>query len=249
MSQEATTLTEELSAMNWVMALSPLARERVLVDCSEERFKAREIVARKGDPSTSWIGVVEGLVKVTTITASGRGMMFAAVPEGSWVGEGSVIKREPRKYELMAVRDSRVVFVPRPTFMWLLETSFEFSRFVIDHLNERSGQFLSMLELSRVTDPVGRVAGSICSLFNSVIYPNASPLLNISQEEIAELAGLSRSTTNLAITKLKSLNLVLPEYGGLLVLDVDRLQRFFHQFCAEHEGRRGRRPRVKDPAD
>jgi len=45
--------------------------------------------------------------------------MFTAVPSGSWVGEGSVIKREYRRYDLIAMRETRVIHVPRPTFMWL----------------------------------------------------------------------------------------------------------------------------------
>lgn len=56
--------------------------------------------------------------------------MFTAVPSGSWVGEGSVIKREPRRYELVAIRTTRVIHVHRPTFMWLLETSIGFSRYI-----------------------------------------------------------------------------------------------------------------------
>jgi hypothetical protein len=144
------------------------------------------------------------------------------------VGEGSVIKREPRKYDLMAIRTTRVIHVPRATFMWLLETSGEFSRYIIDHLNERTGQFIAMMEVSRITEPSGRVAGAICNLFNPVLYPKAGPLLNISQEELGELAGLSRITTNLALTKLKKLQLLDTEYGGLLVLDLDRLRGYFH---------------------
>jgi CRP/FNR family transcriptional regulator, cyclic AMP receptor protein len=112
--------------------------------------------------------------------------------------------------------------------MWLLDTSHEFSRYIIDHLNERTGQFIAMLEVSRITDPAGRVAGAICNLFNPVLYAKAGPLLNISQEELGDLAGLSRSTVNQAITKLKHLNLVNTEYGGVLVLDLERLRGFVY---------------------
>jgi CRP-like cAMP-binding protein len=112
--------------------------------------------------------------------------------------------------------------------MWLLETSVEFSRYIIDHLNERTGQFIAMLEVGRITDPAGRVAGALANLFNPVLYPRAGPLLNISQEELGELAGFSRATTNAAIAKLRKLNLVRTEYGGILVLDVERLRAFVH---------------------
>lgn len=173
-----------------------------------------------------WIGVVDGLLKVSAVTFSGRSVMFTAVPEGSWVGEGSVIKRELRRYDLTAMRATRVIMVPRATFLWLLETDHGFSRYIIDHLNERTGQFLSMLDVSRMTSPVARLAGAICNLFNPVLYPKASSLLTISQEELGELSGLSRSSVNQAIAKLKDFSLISTEYGRVLVLDVDRLREF-----------------------
>src|SRR5690606_7593113 len=102
----------------------------------------------------------------------------------------------------------------------------DFSRYIIDHLNERAGQFLAMREVSQISDPTRRVAGAICGLFNSVLYPRAGPMLNINQEEIGELAGLSRPTTNAALKQLKRLQLVSTEYSHLLILDLDRLKEF-----------------------
>jgi CRP/FNR family transcriptional regulator, cyclic AMP receptor protein len=219
-------LEDLLLATDWVQMLPSALRNRVISDCHDKTYGAREVVAHKGEPATSWIGVVDGLLKVSTVTSSGRSMMFTAVPAGSWVGEGSVIKREPRRYDLFALRATRVIHVPRPTFMWLLETSVDFSRYIIDHLNERTGQFLGMLEVSRITDPARRIAGAVCNLFNPVLYRNAGHALNISQEELGELAGLSRSTTNVALTKLKTAHLINTEYGGIMVLDINRLQGF-----------------------
>lgn len=224
-----------LLSTDWVQMLPKVAKERVIADCHEKTYGPKEVVARTGEPAASWMGVIDGLLKVSSVTASGRSLMFTAAPAGSWVGEGSVIKREPRRYDLTALRTTRVIHVPRSTFMWLLETSVDFGRYVIDHLNERTGQFMGMLEISRITDPAGRVAGAISNLYNPVLYPKAGPLLNISQEEIGELAGLARSTTNTAITKLKGLRLVSTEYGGLLVLDLNRLRAFVHASGEEED--------------
>lgn len=69
----------------------------------------------------------------------GRHVMFTGIPEGGWIGEGVVIKRELRKYDIVAVRHSRVINILNPTFRWLLDTSIEFNHFIIAHLNERRG--------------------------------------------------------------------------------------------------------------
>lgn len=215
-----------LASIPWVQMLPDKAKERLISDSFGRIYGRNDFVARKGEVSSHWIGVVEGLLKVSTVTADGRSVMFTAVSDSSWVGEGSVIKRELRRYDLTALRTSSVIHVPRATFMWLLETSNEFSRYIIDHLNERVGQFLAMREVGQISDPARRVAGALCGLFNPVLYPRAGPMLNVNQEEIGELAGLSRPTINTALKQLKKLQLVDTTYGHLLVIDIERLRSF-----------------------
>lgn len=131
--------------------------------------------------------------------------------------------RAPRRYDLVALRASRTIHIPRSTFEWLLDVSVEFNRFIVRHLNERVGQFMGALETSRIADPTARLAGAVCGLFNPVLYPGASQHLRFSQGELAELAGLSRPTTNTAIKKLEKLGAVRTSYGGLFVERMDLL--------------------------
>ena len=200
----------------------------MIADCYDKTYDRGDFVARQGDPSTSWFGVAEGLLKVTSGDGNGRITTFTAVPACAWVGEGAVIKREARRYDVAAMRPSRVIHVPRATFMWLLESSIEFCRFIVDHLNERVGQFIAMVEVARIVEPVRRVAGTICNLSHPILLPRSGPFLHISQEEIAELAGLSRSTINQSIAKLRRLKLISMEYTSLLVPDQDLLRDFAH---------------------
>lgn len=220
------SLGEFLRACSWFQMLPDLARDRVLADSYERSYETRSSVSPRGEVVRSWIGVIDGLVKVDSQNANGKTVMFCAVPRAAWVGEGSLIKKESRRYELVALRPTVAAHMPRATFMWLLETSTDFSRFIIDHLNERVGQFLGSMEMLRIELPAARVAAAICNLFNAVLSPNAGPLLNISQEEMGELAGLARATANVALKRLEELGFVRVEYGALLVIDLEGLREF-----------------------
>jgi len=134
-------------------------------------------VARKGEPVHAWMGIADGLVKITDVIRSGKVVMFSGIPAGAWVGEGSVFKRELRRYDIVAVRQTRVIHVPRATFRGLLDTGFEFDQFIIEHLNERLGQFMAMVEADRMSDPIARVAGAIARLYNPVLSPGMGPFL------------------------------------------------------------------------
>lgn len=224
--RQAEPLDQVLRRVSWLQNLPERARERVSADAYEVEYAAGEAVVRRGEPANSWIGVAEGLLKVSAVYRSGKVVMFTGIPDGGWIGEGALIKRELRKYDILAMRDSRVVHIPGPTFRWLLDTSIDFNHFIIAHLNERLGQYIRMVETDRLTDPVARLARSIASLFNPVLYPGRHALLTVSQAELGELAGLSRQTTNASIRKLAADGLLDVEYGGVLVKNLAALTSY-----------------------
>jgi CRP/FNR family cyclic AMP-dependent transcriptional regulator len=225
-SRSEKPLSVVLEEMSWLQILPERSQQRVIVEATETWYAEGEVVARKGEPSTSWIGVAEGLLKISAVYRTGKVVMFTGIPAGSWVGEGSVTKRELRRYDIVAMRRSRVIHVPASTFRWLLDTSFEFNHLIISRLNERLAQYIGMVEIDRITDPVARIARAIATLFNPVLYPRMGPLLELSQAELGELVGLSRTTINAALKQLEAEGYVSTEYGGLMVRDVGGLQNY-----------------------
>ena len=165
------SLGDLLADTPWVRSLPNSVRERVMADAYETYHDPKDVVARKGDVAQSWMGVAEGFVKASAVVRSGKVVMFSGLPAGAWFGEGSVIRRTIRQYDIIAMRRSRVLHIPRATFRWLLETNIDFNHFIIDHLNARLAQFMAMTETDRMTDPVVKVARAISGLFDPIIYP------------------------------------------------------------------------------
>ncbi|EON13272.1 MULTISPECIES: Crp/Fnr family transcriptional regulator [Pandoraea] len=210
----------------WAQGLTPAQRERVVAEIQVRPVENGGYVCRKGDPTHAWFGVIEGLVKIATASASGKSVTFTGVPAGAWFGEGSVLKREIRKYDVMALRDSVVAHMPIATFDWLLDTSIPFNRFLTLQLNERLGQFIAAVEHERLLDTDARVARSLSSMFNPTLYPSDDNTVQISQEELSYLAGVSRQRVNLALKVLEQAGLVKVDYGVLTILDLEGLREF-----------------------
>ena len=82
-----------LQQTTWMRLLPEVARQRVLAAAYETSHVERELVARKGEPANSWIGVVEGLLKASGSFRDVKTLIYSGTPAGSWIGEGSVIKR------------------------------------------------------------------------------------------------------------------------------------------------------------
>ncbi|AIY41500.1 transcriptional regulator [Collimonas arenae] len=216
----------QLVTYDWFTALTPAHQSLVQSGAVLQRFSAGEFIAHRGQPSQYWIGVHSGLIKLAVYSIEGRGATFSGVPEGGWCGEGSVIKRELRRYDVIAVRESDVMLVPTEIFHVLLAESLPFTAFVIRQLNERMGQFIAMIQNERLLGVDAQVAQAIAQLFHPMLYPRTSAVLELSQEEIGLLTGLSRQRVNQALRHLADLQLISISYQSIRVVDLSGLHSY-----------------------
>jgi CRP/FNR family transcriptional regulator, cyclic AMP receptor protein len=216
--------TGELASIPWLKVLTPEHREQAIVRLKVSDAMPGDYVCRIGRPVTYWFGVVDGLLKMSTVSAQGQAMTFLGLPPGGWFGEGTVLKRESYRYNIEALRRSVVAGLPVDTFHWLLDHSIGFNRFVMNQLNERLGQFIAAREVDRLNNPDVRVARSLAALFNPVLYPGVGEVLRITQQELAYLVGLSRQRVNEALAALQAQSTIRVEYGGVRILDLDALR-------------------------
>ncbi len=214
----------ELATIPWLDALTLAERRRAEAAIVVGEAEPGDLVCRIGRAPTFWFGVIGGLLKMSKDDEEGGSLTYTGVPPGGWFGEGTLLKREPYRYNITALRPSLVAGLPVEAFHGLLDHSIGFNRFVMNQLNERLGQFIAALEIDRLTSPDARVARSLAALFNPVLYPGVGELLRITQQELAYLVGLSRQRVNEALATLQAEGLVRTEYGGLRVLDLPRLR-------------------------
>ena len=211
-------LEDMLRRTSWAQNLSPDDFARALQGTLERSVPAGGYICRKGEPVDHWHAVIEGLAKMSSDWVTGKTASFTGIADGGWFGEGSMLKNEPRRYDVIALRDTRVACMRSETFHWLLDHSIAFNRFIIHQLNERLGLFIGLLD--------ARVARTMAALFHPILQPGMEARVAISQEEIGYLAGVSRQRVNRALKTLEEAGFLTAEYGGITVLDLDGLRSF-----------------------
>ena len=174
----------------------------------------------------AWHGAVSGVLRVGMVSDDGQIAGFSAVIGGAWFGEGSILKNERRRYDVVAVTDATVAVLPGEMFRWLYSNSPGFNQYLVLLLNERLGQFIAAREIDRLNHPDDRVARSLAALFHPVLYPGVGEMLRITQQELGYLVGLSRQRVNEALHALQAAGVIRVEYGGVRVLDLDRLRSY-----------------------
>ncbi|HEX6944808.1 MAG TPA: cyclic nucleotide-binding domain-containing protein, partial [Casimicrobiaceae bacterium] len=123
-------LADFVAAAHWASGLDEALRARAIAETTVRPAPAGSLVCRKGEAVEHWIGVVDGLVKMANVSSDGKPTTFTGIPSGGWFGEGSLLKNEPRRYDIVALRDSIIAYMPRTTFMALLDGSVAFNRFL-----------------------------------------------------------------------------------------------------------------------
>ena len=219
------TIVALLSQSSWYMGLTENVQRQVLA-CAEERgVSAGATLSRHGDTAIHWHGVLEGVLKWSVTAKNGRSVTMGGLSVGSWFGEGSLLHGRPVQAEVVALRHSRVAMVPKEVFDWLYESQPSFNRFLLHQLNERLHWFMGDFAAHRLYAAETVVARALVGLQHPFLHPGAEPHIEISQQEIANLAGLSRQRCNVALRRMKTLGLVRVEYGGITLIDAPGLSR------------------------
>ena len=215
-----------VSSTLWARTLTTEQQTRLRAAVRGRLIPAGETVCHTGAPVLYWKGIVEGLVKMSVASPGGRTSTLTGLTAGAWFGEGPVLRSTTWDFDGVAMRDTHIALVPRATFDWLLQISPGFNRFVIDQLNERLAQFLSVIEAERLEVAETRVARCLAWLFNPVLYPGVGARLALTQQEIGYLSGVSRQRVNRALKTMQAAGVLAVEYGAIHVLDLAALEHF-----------------------
>lgn len=157
----------------WVRALQPAELAQVLRESRERCIPVGGHATRCSDPAEHWVGVIEGLVKMSVSQPDGRVSTFTGVTAGGWAGEGSLLKPGCWRDDGVALRPTRLACVPRHSFERLVATSLPFNHFLLGQVNARLSLFIGLVGFDRLLGPDARVARCLASLFDPALYPCA----------------------------------------------------------------------------
>ncbi|MBI2749863.1 MAG: Crp/Fnr family transcriptional regulator [Burkholderiales bacterium] len=220
-----------LQTQTWFTALPAARRDAIEAQVSTLSAARGQIMLPANERTQGWYGVVEGLIKISGRSKAGRRSDFLGVAAGDWFGEGAVLKNELRRYEVVALRDTVLLCLPSAVFHELAATSLGFNQYLVACMNLRLSQAMAMIEAERTRNPEQRIAVSLSRLFWS-----RTRQLDLTQDELANLAGMSRQTANRALNALQERGLISLALNRIKVLDDAALTGLLDEPPADHGG-------------
>lgn len=170
-----------LKLQPWFGRLAPPWQEKLAATCYTLAGARGDVLLPARESSEGWYAVIAGFAKLQCPPEDPHapGMAYLALPGGEWFGEGSVLQDEPRRYEVVALRETRLLCVPRGVFHELMSVSLPFCHAVLQHMNQRLGQAMAIIEANRTGSLEQRLA-----LYLSRGFWHGLRKLNLSQEEL-----------------------------------------------------------------
>jgi CRP/FNR family transcriptional regulator, cyclic AMP receptor protein len=207
-----------LRAQPWYVSLNSSGQENLLNSLSFTSGEKGDIMLHDGSAVKGWYAVLNGLVKLQSHSSEGQISTFLGVTAGDWFGEGSVLKTEPRRYDVIALAETTLMCLDRAQFHHLHATNLPFNQFLVSHLNRRLGQAMTIIDAGRTRSPSQRIA-----MYLSRIFWPGYRQLRLSQEELGLLVGLSRQTVNRILNEFEIQGLVTLQFGRINIRNEEAL--------------------------
>ncbi|MBX7528394.1 Crp/Fnr family transcriptional regulator [Qipengyuania vesicularis] len=195
-----------------------------LLRISRERtFADGQIIQQRGDAADGFWLIEEGAVRVGQFLPDGEFRAVALLGPGDSYGELAVFSGKPRIVDAVSRGESRLKLIAAKPFVEALGNYPASTRALLGALSEQLQDTLSILAgLRHGTNPA-RLAGLLATMAGEDSGPAS---VTITQQELADLLGVTRATANAALRELDKRRLVKRGYGSIAIPDRDRLARF-----------------------
>ena len=198
----------------------PDLQQRLCAAMLRRDLAAGEIFALEGEPCPGLCIVETGLVKIFKSSASGREQVLLIARPGQSFADAAAFTGDPMPAGAMAIEPSSVLILPCVTVDRLLDEDCRFARAAIRHLSRQLQHVVQLVEDLSFRRVHARVA--------KILLQSHCPQDGIgagvgrrqlTQREIAEMAGTAREVVSRTLAALEEEGLIRIDRGQIEVLD------------------------------
>ena len=240
-SWTADRLRQFMAASRWMGSLAEPLREHLVGMAIVRAFAAGESIYLQDDPPFGLATVLDGTVRLTRSSRSGRETLVHVGQAGCWFGELAVLLDCPTQVAATAREPATILVFPAGPLQRLLAAEPEHYAPLARSALEHYALLLGQLEQFRRPGPTARIATKLLVLaaVDRTGLGSTPPRFSLKQSELAEMVSLSRQTVNGVLTRLAHEGLVELGVGSITLVNLDALSAL-----AEDDGERDPHPRA-----
>lgn len=210
-----------LAADMLLQKLPEPTRQAFLDRAVSQRVRQGETVYRLGDPAGGIYFICDGGMRVEIATGAQNTFIAHYLPQGIWFGEPSALTGQPRMVGVIAAQDSEMLHVSLPHLNQLTALYPEILRHLAGitqmYLRTAIGAIADLM----IRDTDVRFVATLLRLagIRDVENPAGRFEVFFSQEEIAAMANVARTTANSILRKLEKDGLIEITYRRIVIVN------------------------------
>lgn len=211
----------------WFGSAAPEFQQAVLSRCGWREVTAGQQIYSASDVQADTYGIVDGTVEIYSRFGAGDNPMLHLTHEGSWIGYGSAFRGLPPRVTAMARTIVLLAHVPGRVMQDLLRERPEWWRFVAVGVLEYGDTAISAYADSLLPDSERRCACTLLRIAGLTFPRRSRPerrSIPITQDELATLVNVSRTTLLQVLRRFEERGLVEQAYRTLQVVDAAGLK-------------------------
>lgn len=217
---------ETLSTIDAFRDLSTAEYESLAKMLKAQSFTANQRIINLGEHNQDVFFVLQGTVRITTFTSSGKEVTFQDMKSGQMFGELSAIDGEPRSTNAVATKDTLLAVASPEVFFQILRQCPKVNEMLLKQLTglirklgDRIVEFSALSVKSRIHAEILRLAKSnMISINAAEIIPSPTHL------DIANRISTHREAVSREISDLTKSGILKRSEGKLIVQDVAKLE-------------------------
>jgi CRP/FNR family cyclic AMP-dependent transcriptional regulator len=199
--------------VDWEVVLAGVFRGRTSVE-----HGADHNIFRQGDPADSLFYLRSGKVKLTVMSSEGKEAIVATLDSGEFFGEGCLAGQPLRMATATAMTDCFLDRIDKSLMARMLHEKHDLSELFVTHLLSRNIRYEEDLVDQLFNSSEKRLARILLLLAHFGKESRSETVLpKISQENLAQMVGTTRSRVSHFMNKFRTLGFIDYDGDGLTV--------------------------------
>lgn len=207
--------------------LSDELKQRLLAKALSRCLANGETLFLQGSPADSVYFVKSGAVQLSNASSTGREAVLGIAEAGMWFGELTLIIQQARVHDAKALVPTELMVVSKTNFFNVVNDNKEFLSELLHLVCRRYKWAIERIEATILRPVPVRLADRLLAELDMAKHTSASPPieLNLSQEQLGCMLGVSRQTVNRLLKQWESEKILTLTYGCIHLRNVSALRR------------------------
>jgi CRP/FNR family transcriptional regulator, cyclic AMP receptor protein len=210
---------------HWFSHLPAHLQDSLMAAARLRRLTPGRPLFRRGDPPCGLYAVLEGAIRIGSVSEQGKQTVLTRIELPYWFGEVSLFDGLPRTHDAFSETHTILLQVPQAALTRLLESQPQYWRHFALLMSQKLRLTFVHLEQQTLLPAPARVACRLLLIAEGYGEINHSRrVIEVSQEQLAQMLSMSRQSTNKILKDLEAQGVLDISYGEIKILSLEKLR-------------------------